>query len=269
MSRRPGLVAYGLAVFAATALLAAAAGRSSTYALWTDTVGSSPAAVQAAHATATATAASALLTPSSSAGASDPQQFQATVAPDQSVTYEPLTGCQLPGPGGGNQAYAMCVTYAFDADAAQSQLIAQIGAAPPAAVDTPMTYTVSAAVEVDVEAWGYFGVTLGYGLVTAPAAGSMLAASTVSASVAGSAQACPTAASASLDGTETVVPPGYADKKANAFVCVTQSYAPAVYQNTVTATNGDFTHEDSWWGTVYQKATGSSATLTIGLNPLQ
>jgi len=52
------------------------------------------------------------------------------------------------------------------------------------------------------------------------------------------------------------------------YVCIVQTYVPVRYDNTVTATNTDFTHTSSWNATFYATKGSSSMvqpTLTIGI----
>ena len=54
------------------------------------------------------------------------------------------------------------------------------------------------------------------------------------------------------------------------YVCIVQTYIPVQYSNTVTASNADYTHTDSWNGTFYAAKAPSSSTdsptLTLGIS---
>jgi len=249
-----------------------------TFALWSDQANGTALSIQAMHATATTQAQSNLFTPSSTSGATDPQQFTANWSTSSgsnagtsgSYTYGPKTNCSLPTTSGSSASYPMCVTYSYNADSATTGLVSQIQANPPSDPANPPTYTVSSAVALNIEAWGSFAVNMGYSMAESPVANSMLGASVTTMSVTASAAACtsqPAATSSALSGAQQVIAAGYADKQNTVYLCFTQSFTPYDYQTTATATNGVYTHTDSWWGAFYEAATGSTATLTIGLSP--
>lgn len=274
MNRRLGLLCAG--IIAAVSFFASTADGGGTMALWSATA-TPPAlpSVQAAHGTATAQAVatsggSVLFTPSTSS--SDPQTFTTTAASSGSgLTYGPSTGCTLKTPyGSATLAYPMCAAYHLNVTAVQNALVAAMTANPPSsATGTMPTYTVTGAIELDAELWGYPELDAAFSVAETIPSGSIVGASTVQMSFVSSLSACAgTATSGVQSGATVLIPAGNGDKKATEYLCYVQSYTPsATYQTTVTATNGSYTHDDSWWAPLYDSASGTVMTVTIGLNP--
>lgn len=273
MNRRVSLLCA--AVFATSALVASIMRGPATFALWSDSAQPDPLTVEAVHAVVSMKAVAGpsqsgtFLPPSTSS--SDPQYFTTTAASSGSgLTYAPNTGCSLPNPhGSGNVKYAMCGAYHLNSTASQSALVALMNANPPSSpTGTMPTYTVTTAIEIDAEVWGYFGVDAAFIVSAANQSGTMLGDSKVNLSFVSSLSACTGPATSTYEqGSTVLVPEGNGDKTATAYICLVQSYTPTSYQDTATATNGTYTHSDSWWAPVYDASAGALFAVTVGMNP--
>ena len=215
----------------------------STAALWSAGEEYASPRIQIAHGTASAESRSALLSPDGP-DATDPQEFAAAWESDASVAY------------------------AYDAGAAAADILAMIEADSPAP-GVPRTYTVSSAVEVDADVYGRFGLDVSSGLGGDGTADSIFARSVTSLTLTATEEDCEAQADATADApgaTDQFVAPEYGHKQATAYVCLTQSYTPYVYQNTVLATNGSSTVADDWWGVFIETdPTNVNPVLTIQL----
>jgi len=263
--RIPVWVMGGLA---SALLLRWAAADLNTQALWSDQARGPALHVTAMNATATTSSLSALMTASG-----DPQQFTAVWQPGQNGApgdwvYTPATGCTLPAAGGGTATHPLCLTYSFDVSAAETDLLDQIDANPPNSPNQAPTYTVAAAVRLDLAVQGPFSLDLGYAVTGGTGPTYNAALKELTASTDPSLCGATAAQATSLGGTAPVIPAGYAAKTATWYVCYTLSFTPYLYQNTATASTATDTKTDTWWGTfVEPPGSGSTAQLTLGLNP--
>jgi len=239
---RARLLAVCMAGFSVAAMLTGIDGE--TVALWSAGEEYASPRIQIAHGTASAESASALLSPVSpdSSAATDPQEFMAAWDSTASVAYT------------------------YDADAAATAIVEMIQADSPAP-GVPRTYTVSSAVGVDADVYGRFGLDVSSTLSGDGTTDSIFARSVTSLSLIDTAEDCEAHADATaLTPIDEFIPHEYGHKQGHAYVCLTQSYTPYVYQNTVTATNGSSTVADDWWGVFIETdPTNVNPVLTIQL----
>jgi hypothetical protein len=164
--------------------------------------------------------------------------------------------------------YTMCGAYHLSYSATQQALIAQMTANPPPASGPMPTYSVATAIEIDAELWGYPELDAVFNVSSANEGGTMLGNSTIHMAFMSSLSSCTGAATSTYEmGTTILIPAGNGDKTATTYICLIQSYTPTSDQNTATATNGTYTHSDSWSAPLYDSTAGSgNFAVTVGIN---
>ena len=259
-------------VFSISALAAASLGTLSTSALWNDTasVDGSYSFSQVWVEAQAESLSPDILKPAN--GLADPQHLWQTWDPDsQTYSRGPASNCSTD---------YTCGSWIYDTVAAQNAIIAMVKSDP-----SKPSYSIASVARLSAKSYGSLSWDVGYWFNSSQTGSSSdkddMWQQSVKASgiVSDPSQCLPdpswtgTPAHNSVGGGPSFSP-GIAVDGASMdhYVCIVQTYVPIQYSNTVTASNENFTHTDSWNGIFYATKkysplpTTDPPTLTLGIS---